>query len=125
MAYIIGNKKTLASGKKRTAQNDIYCYLDVDYFDDDHCTYDRRIFMCSKKQPIRKFEFVKLGDSIFIKNAYYSQRRSEDCNAEFIIPAGSKYYYSSIYGDYISETIIFNKYLTSGWRKALARINQE
>lgn len=124
MAYAIGHKKALAANKRRIATEDIYCYLDVDYFDDDYCTYKGRIFERGIVQPKRKFIYKTLGELIFLENAYYASGRSMDCNAEFIIPAGTKYCYSSLYVDYIAETIIFNKYLTSGWRKALARISQ-
>lgn len=124
MAYAIGHKKTLSSNKKRIATEDIYCYLDVDYFDDNYCTYKGRTFQKGVIQPERKFVYKTLGDVIFIENAYYASGRSTECNAEFIIPAGTKYCYSNIYNDYIAETIIFNRYLTSGWRNALARINQ-
>jgi hypothetical protein len=122
MAYIIGSKKSLAAGKVRVSDKDIYCYLDVDYFDDNFCTYKGRTFEKGIAQPLRKFVFNNISGFIFIENAYYAHGRLTDCNAEFIIPAGTKYYYSSLYIDYIAETIIFNGYLTSGWRKALARI---
>lgn len=125
MAYIIGTKKTLAAGKIRISNSNIYCYLDVDYFDDNYCTYKGRTFGKGIVQPIRKFIFNNIGGFIFIENAYYAQGRLDDCNAEFIIPAGTKYYYSSLYNDYIAETIIFNGYLASGWRNALARISKD
>lgn len=125
MAYIIGSKRNLGAGKKRISDKDIYCYLDVDFFDNNFCTYKGRIFEKGVVQPLRKFVFVDIGGNIFIENAYYVQGRSADCNAEFIIPAGTVYYYSSLFVDYIAETIIFNNYLVSGWRKALHRISQD
>lgn len=128
MAYFIGEHKALAAGRKRIAEEDIICYLDVMFFDRNYCSYEGRIFGKDVRQPKREFMFKKTSEGIFIENAYYVKGSSFGCNAEFIIPAGTEYYYSSLYEDYIAESIMFVKYTVSEWQcmmETLGRVSQD
>lgn len=119
--YCVGFRKSCAAGKKRIAEEDIKCFLSVEIFDDKYCIYKGRIFEKGVRQLKRQFVFEQMAGQYFINNAYYAKSSEYDVNAEFIIPAGTTYYHSSLFSDYIAETIIFNRYLESGHKGMLAQ----
>lgn len=102
----------IKESEKRIAETDIYCYKRVRKTWRDDFAFSDRGFLYERgiMQPIINFAFRKscLGYLVLIFAGYCSWvAPSFGANAKFVIPAGSAYYHSERFGEYVSNRIMF------------------
>lgn len=116
MCFIVENNKP------KIAKRNIKVYKFVDEIDSTTCESYWKNYKYTQNKVCKKIKLKFTKSKFFgntIEKGYHSYIYNDDyhirVNSIFIIPKGSEYYVNIEDGEYVSDTIIFKKYLNDSW----------